>query len=367
MKVHHISPDTNEDRVMTTQDKKALQLESGSVYKHTRPTFPKQNVEWTGSSWPEAKAREAAPNSLANTWFTSPTTTLPPPDHVGAYQNNRPVVPKENAERKAWIVGGGIAGFKGENIVILEDENFVGGAFDAFGDAKEGYRARGGRELTWNHQNLWDMFSTIPSPELPGYSLLDEFRFTNDYAQSYSKARLLHQKGKILDFSTFNLNPEQRKRFTELEMMPIEKAYSLSIGDFFDETFFQTNFWLFWKTQFGFGEEKHQSLLQLKLYMHRFPEGLPGMNNLSCMKSSKYNQNDNWVSPIWKHLSEQGGSIQCQTLVEEIVFKKDKCAEGETLTATSLKLKRNGKSEEISLSEKDVVFATTGSHVAGTA
>jgi len=64
-----------------------------------------------------------------------------------------------------------------KNITVVEDLHTEGGSLDGAGNPEEGYIIRGGREMNWNYDNLWDMFKDVPALELPeGYSVLDEYR-----------------------------------------------------------------------------------------------------------------------------------------------------------------------------------------------
>src|SRR5690349_21395640 len=92
-------------------------------------------------------------------WSHAPENTLPPPDMMGAYMRNRPVPPASVKDRKAWIIGSGIAGLaaafylirdggmKGEDITILDAMNIEGGSLDGAGNPQDGYIIRGGREM----------------------------------------------------------------------------------------------------------------------------------------------------------------------------------------------------------------------------
>ncbi len=42
-----------------------------------------------------------------------------------------------------------------------------GGSLDGAGDPENGYIVRGGREMNWNYDNLWDMFQDVQALELP--------------------------------------------------------------------------------------------------------------------------------------------------------------------------------------------------------
>lgn len=138
-------------------------------------------------------------------WHHRADNTLPPPDMMGAYMRNRPVPGNRIEGRKALIVGSGIAGLAaafylmrdgnmaGRDITILDAMQIEGGSLDGAGNPDDGYIIRGGREMNWNYDNLWDMFQDVQALELPeGYSVLDEYRLVNDNDPNFSKARLMH-------------------------------------------------------------------------------------------------------------------------------------------------------------------------------
>ena len=85
--------------------------------------------------------------------------------------------------RKAYIVGGGLAGlaaaaylvrdchFPGKQIVIFESEDRLGGSNDGKGSPAKGYACRGLRLADReNYENFWELFHTIPSLKRRGKS-----------------------------------------------------------------------------------------------------------------------------------------------------------------------------------------------------
>lgn len=67
-----------------------------------------------------------------------------------------------------------------------------------------------------------------------------------------------------------------------------------------------------------FAFENWQSLLELKLYFHRFLHAIDGLNDLSSLVFPKYNQYDTFVVPLRKHLQELGVKVQFGTLVKDL-------------------------------------------------
>jgi len=313
-------------------------------------------------------------DTTAGYWCNSSGNTMPPPDMMGAYMRNRPVPSNQVEGRKAWIIGSGIAGLaaafymirdggmKGEDITILDALDVEGGSLDGAGNPDEGYIIRGGREMNWNYDNLWDMFQDVQALELPeGYSVLDEYRLVNDNDSNWSKARLMHKQGQIRDFANFGLSKSHQWELIRLLLKRKEDLDDITIEDYFSDSFLQTNFWFFWRSMFAF--ENWQSLLEMKLYMHRFLDAIDGLNDMSALVFPKYNQYDSFVRPLVAHLKKYGVKIRFATRAYDLDMRTD----GDMLTVTGIRTKVKGEDETIAVADKDVVFALTGSMTEGTA
>lgn len=323
---------------------------------------------------PEPKPFVVENDTTAGYWSNRPENTMPVPDMMGAYMRNRPYPGNQVAGRKAWIIGSGIAGLsaafymirdggmKGEDITILDALDVAGGSLDGAGDAEQGYIVRGGREMNFNYDNLWDMFQDVQALELPeGYSVLDEYRLLNDNDPNWSKARLMHNQGQIRDFSTFGLTKPQQWELIRLLLKRKEDLDDLTIQDYFSEGFLKSNFWFLWRSMFAF--ENWQSLLEMKLYMHRFLDSIDGFGDMSCLVFPKYNQHDSFVKPLVAHLKKHGVKVQFATRAYDVRMVE---AEGRR-TVTGIHVKVGDKDQMIDVGDKDVVFALTGSMTEGTA
>ncbi len=307
-------------------------------------------------------------------WHNSPENTLPPPDMVGIYQRARPQPTPGVENRKAWIIGGGIAGLAtafylirdghmpAANITVVEDLDTEGGSLDGAGNSEDGYIIRGGREMNWNYDNLWDMLKDVPALELPdGYSVLDEYRLVNDNDPNWSKARLMHKQGQIRDFSTLGLSKSQQFELLRLLLKRKDELDDLTIEDFFSAGFLETNFWYFWRSMFAF--QNWHSLLEMKLYMHRFLDALDGLADMSALVFPKYNQHDSFVVPLVRLLRDKGVQIRLGTRVRDLHIT---IADGKK-TVTALECRTNNRNETIDVTPGDLVFALTGSMTEGTA
>lgn len=323
---------------------------------------------------PCANPLDHEPDATRAFWHNGQDNTLPPPDMVGAYQRARPPVGPEPSPRKAWIIGGGIAGLAAafylirdgrmppSHITVIEDQGTEGGSLDGAGNAEDGYIIRGGREMNWHYDNFWDLFQDVPALELPpGHSVLDEYRLVNDNDPNWSKARLMHRQGQLRDVSTLGLSKPQQWELLRLLLKRKEDLDDLTIEDYFSEGFLETNFWYLWRSMFAF--QNWHSLLEMKLYMHRFLDALDGLHDMSALVFPKYNQYDSFVVPLVRLLKQQGVQVRLGTQVHDLRLH----IEGERKTVTALECRTQGAAEVIDVAPGDLVFALTGSMTEGTA
>ncbi|PWN63807.1 oleate hydratase [Chryseobacterium viscerum] len=308
------------------------------------------------------------PDSSKEVQINTPEKTMPFSDQIGNYQRNKGIPLQSYENSKIYIVGSGIAGMSaayyfirdgrvpGKNIIFLDQLNVEGGSLDGAGNAKDGYIIRGGREMDMTYENLWDMFQDIPALELPApYSVLDEYRLVNDNDPNYSKARLIHNQGEIQDFSKFGLEKKDQLAIVKLLLKKKEELDDLTIEDYFAQSFLNSNFWFFWRSMFAF--ENWHSLLELKLYMHRFLHAIDGMKDFSCLVFPKYNQYDTYVTPLKNFLVEKGVQIQFNVLVKDLDIHIN--TEGKTVEG--IITEQNGEEVRIPIGKDDYVIVTTGS------
>lgn len=308
------------------------------------------------------------PDSSKEVQINTPEKTMPFSDQIGNYQRNKGIPLQSYENSKIYIVGSGIAGMSaayyfirdghvpGKNIIFLDQLSIEGGSLDGAGNAEDGYIIRGGREMDMTYENLWDIFQDIPALELPApYSVLDEYRLINDNDPNYSKARLIHNKGEIQDFSKFGLEKKDQLAIVKLLLKKKEELDDLSIEDYFAESFLNSNFWFFWRSMFAF--ENWHSLLELKLYMHRFLHAIDGMKDFSCLVFPKYNQYDTFVTPLKDFLVEKGVQIQFNTLIKDIDLQIN--TEGKKVQG--IITEQNGEEVKIPIGKDDYVIITTGS------
>ena len=285
----------------------------------------------------------------------------------------RPEKPVGIEGKTAYLIGSGLgslaaacflirdAQMPGENIHILEAMDITGGSCDGIHDPTRGYVMRGGREMEDHFECLWDLFHSIPSLEIPGASVLDEFYWLNKHDPNYSLCRATKNRGE--DAHTdgkFRLSQKGSMEIIKLFFTKNEDLYDKTIEDVFDDEVFKSDFWLYWRTMFAF--ENWHSALEMKLYFQRFIHHIGGLPDFSALKFTRYNQYESLILPMLKYLEHAGVEIRLGTEVTNVRFE----IKGEKKTARAIECRIKGEKQEIPLTEDDLVFITNGSCTEGT-
>lgn len=285
----------------------------------------------------------------------------------------RPEKPAGIDEKSAYLVGSGLASLAaacflvrdaqmpGKNIHILEAMDIAGGACDGIDDPTRGYVMRGGREMEDHFECLWDLFHSIPSLEVPGASVLDEYYWLNKHDPNYSLCRATEHRGE--DAHTdgkFGLSQKGSLEIMKLFFTRDEDLYDKSIEDIFDDEVFSSEFWLYWRTMFAF--ENWHSALEMKRYFQRFIHHIGGLPDFSALKFTRYNQYESLILPMQKYLEAAGVEFKFGTEVTNVRFE---IKDGKK-TARAIECRTKNGDTEISLTEKDLVFITNGSCTEGT-
>ena len=285
----------------------------------------------------------------------------------------RPEKPAGIEEKSAYLVGSGLASLAaacflvrdaqmpGKNIHILESMDIAGGACDGIDDPTRGYVMRGGREMEDHFECLWDLFHSIPSLEIPGASVLDEYYWLNKHDPNYSLCRATEHRGE--DAHTdgkFRLSQKGSMEIMKLFFTKDEDLYDKTIEDVFDDEVFRSDFWLYWRTMFAF--ENWHSALEMKRYFQRFIHHIGGLPDFSALKFTRYNQYESLILPMQKYLEAAGVEFRFGTEVTNVRFE---IKDGKK-TARAIECRTKNGEMEIPLTEKDLVFITNGSCTEGT-
>ena len=279
----------------------------------------------------------------------------------------RPEKPIDVDKKSAYIIGTGLAGLsaafylvrdgqmKGENIHLLEKLDLAGGSCDGRRDITKGFYMRGGREMDNHFECMWDMFRSVPSIETPEISVLDEYYWLNKHDPNYSLCRATINCGE--DAHTDKLFKLDKKSALALSKLFITKEEDLEnkkISDVLPDSFWETNFWLYWQTMFAF--QKWSSALEMKRYLCRYVHHIDGLPDFSALRFTKYNQYESMILPLTKYLENHGVKIEYGIDVKNVLFDNKE----EKKVATKIIYEKEGQEKEFILTENDLVFITNG-------
>ena len=280
----------------------------------------------------------------------------------------RPRKPDGVDDKTAWFVGSGLASLAGaaflvrdgqmlgNRITILERQLLPGGALDGTKVPEKGFVIRGGREMEEHFECLWDLYRSIPSLEVEGASVLDEFYRLDKDDPNRSLQRATVNRGE--DAHTdglFTLGERAQKEILKLFLATREDMEDRRVNEVFGEEFLGSNFWLYWRTMFAF-EEWH-SALEMKLYLHRFIHQIAGMPDFSTLKFTRFNQYESLVLPLVEWLIGHGVVFRYDTVVTDVDFD---IAPGRK-QATRIHWQSQGVEGGVDLGPDDLLFMTIGS------
>ena len=279
----------------------------------------------------------------------------------------RPEKPEGVDKKSAYIIGTGLAGLsaafyllrdgqmKGEHIHLLEKLDLAGGSCDGRKDITKGFYMRGGREMDNHFECMWDMFRSVPSIETPDVSVLDEYYWLNKHDPNYSLCRATVNRGEDAHTDKlFKLDKKSAMALSKLFITPEKDLENKKISDVLPESFWSTNFWLYWQTMFAF--QKWSSALEMKRYLCRYVHHIDGLPDFSALRFTKYNQYESMILPLTKYLESHGVKIEYGMNVKNVIFENTK----DKKVAIQIIYEKEGEEKTIDLIEDDLVFITNG-------
>ena len=277
-----------------------------------------------------------------------------------------PKKPEGVDNKSAYLIGSGLAALtaacylvrdgqmQGDHIHVFEKDPLPGGACDGY-KYDIGYVMRGGREMDNHFEVMWDVFRDVPSIETPNVTVLDEYYWLNKHDPNYSLCRASVNRGEDAHTDKkFALDKASAMALSKLFLTPEKDLEDKKISEVLPESFWSTNFWLYWQTMFAF--QRWSSALEMKRYLCRYVHHIDGLPDFSALRFTKYNQYESMILPLAKYLESHGVRIEYGMDVKNVVIEKH----GDKRVAKAIVYVKDGQEQTLDLIEDDLVFITNG-------
>ena len=274
--------------------------------------------------------------------------------------------PHRIAEKRAHIIGGGLAGLSAaaflatdasmpaSHITIYETLALMGGSMDAGGSAKTGYTSRGERELEARMECLWYLCAKVPSVQTPGRTILDE-TYEANHTRIDSHFRLMQKQGRRYDLTGPLMSPHDAKRMMELQFTPETELEMKTVAEWFSPQFTSSVFWLCWSSMLAFRD--YHSVMEMRRYVLRFMSADYCLTRLGSILRTEFNEYDSIIKPLQTWLDSLGVKFLAETTVTDIATQD---AHDQTI-ATALTITDKAGTRQVALTQDDLVFFTNGS------
>ena len=266
------------------------------------------------------------------------------------------------------IVGGGIAGLAaavflirdggidGQDIHIYEQLGEAGGSLDGSGDAATGYLIRGGRMFEEHFACTFDLLGTIPSVDDPNISVAEDIAAFNQMVPGSSNCRLVRNGKPAEDRYDLTLSAHDIVDINRLILKPERALKDQRIDEWFQPSFFESNFWLMWSTMFSF--QSWHALIEMRRYLRRFIHLFPGFTKIAGILRTRYNQYDSLIAPILTWLRNHGVKISTDTMITDVTIQGSR--QDRHVSALVL-----GDGNNVKTDEADRIYLTLGSMTDG--
>lgn len=279
----------------------------------------------------------------------------------------RPEKPDGVERKSAYIIGSGLAGLtaafyllrdaqmKGEHIHLLERRLLPGGSASLGKDAPGGFFICGGRCADEHFEVMWDVFRDVPSACAPGESVLDEYFRLNRRDPNSSLCRATADRGRDAHTNgKFTLDRESELALSRLLITPESELEGKTISQVMPESFWRTNFWLYWQSEFAF--QRRSGALEMKRCLRRYADEADSLPDLRGLRFGRYERYESMILPLVSYLEAHGVKTEYGMDVKNVVIDTD----GDRRLARQIVYIKDGTEQTIDLIEDDLVFVANG-------
>ncbi|RHZ73296.1 hypothetical protein CDV55_101297 [Aspergillus turcosus] len=274
---------------------------------------------------------------------------------------------------QAWLVGSGMAclaaavhliregNVPGKNIHILDLHLGFGGEMGTSGDAENGYFVPFECHPYFHGDCMKNMLSIIPSRDEPGKSMMDDiFSFEKTERQppqdfAMTRAIKLGKSGPEAVHTTgIQVGLKHRMELMKLILESETSLGAKSINQIFEQSFFETGFWMLWSTAFAF--QPWHSAAEFRRHLRKYLEDIQYINDVKRAHRTKYNLFESITLPITEFLKGEGVDFRFDIEVTDLELYP----ESDPTTVSEIKLIKDGDECLITLDPEDICLVDPG-------
>ncbi|KAJ6134151.1 hypothetical protein N7523_000473 [Penicillium sp. IBT 18751x] len=273
---------------------------------------------------------------------------------------------------QAWLVGSGVASLAAavhlikqgkvpaHQVHILDVHHGSGGAMKTSGSSQEGYILHTGAQPYFHEDCVKDLLSMVPSLGNLGKTSWEDIKEHELYTKPINKAhtRAIRQTEEGLrnvDMHHLRIGAKLRMDLIRF-ILDGEKGFdSKRIRDVFEESFFESEFWILWATTFLL-QPWHSAMEFHRLLLKYLPE-MNTHNDVRELDRTPFSLYESVINPITTYLKDQGVDFRFHTMVTDLKMYPA----SDPTTISEIVMLENGKEMLITVDPIDIVIVTLGS------
>ncbi|KAJ5149774.1 hypothetical protein N7448_001352 [Penicillium atrosanguineum] len=281
---------------------------------------------------------------------------------------------------EAWILGSGTASLAAavylirhamlppSSVHILDEHISLEHLLHREGSSSTGYDQFAGCLPIPVGRSLQELLDMIPSAGLEERSFLDDIHEETEKRLALNSQHgtcfVSGRDGSFKHLPTKRLNLGIKDRFSLIRLLLKHESHlhKRQIQEFFRAKFFESTFWEIWSIQFGF--QPWHSATEFRRSVRQYLSKFSNFSILTCLDITGYYQYDSILLPIYFYLQGLGVDFQFNTKVANVETSASK---DRIQTIVGLSVRQDELDLKINLGPDDIVIATLGSTVSGSA
>lgn len=266
-------------------------------------------------------------------------------------------------KRQAYLLGDGLTGLAAA-VYLIRDARFPANQIHIFSGRSNAGESFGPENffpdpgfhfLEENlYENLWELFEFLLVEKR--HSKISEAENIRRFSKTHpvcGKARMIDEKGRIVDTESLGLSQEERRKMAKLMTAGEDELEGQTIQEWFAcPHFFSTNFWHLWRSTFDMREEC--GILEFRRLLLRWVLHLSDMDTMEWMCQFPLTPEDGVYRRMRSYLSKRGVIFEEEKEIQGIELEENR------VCVTGILVREKERSYRIPIAGDDICLVTDG-------